>query len=143
MRVKAAWVQSGILLTLEHNRKYRDGQGEEDVKHLNKILNASYVLYAIGLLTAGFAQLPWNPISALCLSTAICARWTMVGHHVSHGGYSKEVGIEHRFHRANFARGPWRRFVDWCDWMQPEAWDVEHNFMHHVSGMAPMSRCLE
>ena len=18
-----------------------------------------------------------------------------------------------------------------CDWMQPEAWDVEHNFMHH------------
>ena len=97
----------------------------------------------LGLLTAGFAQLPWNPISALCLSTAICARWTMVGHHVSHGGYSKEVGIEHRFHRANFARGPWRRFVDWCDWMQPEAWDVEHNFMHHVSGMAPMSRCLE
>jgi hypothetical protein len=24
-----------------------------------------------------------------------------------------------------------RRFIDWCDWMQPEAWDVEHNYMHH------------
>lgn len=21
--------------------------------------------------------------------------------------------------------------MDWCDWMQPEAWDVEHNYMHH------------
>ena len=112
-------------------RKYREGQGEEDVEHLNKILNISYVLYGIGLATAGFAALPWNPISAVCLSTAICARWTMVGHHVSHGGYNEQVGMGGRFHRSTFARGPVRRFIDWCDWMQPEAWDVEHNYMHH------------
>jgi hypothetical protein len=33
----------------------------------------------IGLATAGFATFPFNPISALCLSTAICMRWTMIG----------------------------------------------------------------
>jgi hypothetical protein len=55
----------------------------------------------------------------------------MVGHHVSHGGYSGQVGNDDKFHRANFAKGPVRRFIDWCDWMQPEAWDVEHNYMHH------------
>jgi len=85
----------------------------------------------VGLVTAGWAALPWNPISAICLSTSICARWTMVGHHVGHGGYNKQVGADDKFHRSNFAKGPARRFMDWCDWMQPEAWDVEHNFMHH------------
>jgi len=84
----AAWANE----VREVERKYRQGQGEEDVVHLNKILNISYLLYAVGLLTAGFAALPWNPISAICLSTSICARWTMVGHHVSHGGYNAQVG---------------------------------------------------
>jgi fatty acid desaturase len=112
-------------------KKYRQAQGEEDVKHMKKMLNWTYVLYAIGLATAGFATFPFNPISALCLSTAICMRWTMIGHHVCHGGYNAEVGIGNRFHRATFARGPVRRFMDWCDWMLPEAWDVEHNYMHH------------
>jgi len=58
-------------------------------------------------------------------------RWTMIGHHVCHGGYNAQVGIGDRFHRSTFARGPVARFVDWCDWMLPEAWDVEHNFHHH------------
>jgi len=112
-------------------KEFRQNQGEEDVKHMKKMLTWSYVLYAIGLATAGFAVLPWNPISALCLSTAICVRWTMIGHHVCHGGYSAQVGVDSRFHRSKFARGPIRRFIDWCDWMLPEAWDVEHNYMHH------------
>ena len=72
-------------------KEFRQNQGEEDVKHMKKMLTWSYVLYAIGLATAGFAVLPWNPISALCLSTAICVRWTMIGHHVCHGGYSAQV----------------------------------------------------
>jgi hypothetical protein len=41
--------------------------------------------------SAGFCQLPWNPISAILISTSICVRWTMVGHHVSHGGYNAQV----------------------------------------------------
>jgi hypothetical protein len=46
------------------------------------------------------------------------------GHHVCHGGYNAEVGIGNRFHRATFARGPVRRFMDWCDWMLPEVYSV-------------------
>ena len=115
-------------------KKYRDAESEEDVKHMKKMLSWTYVLYAIGLATAGIATgLPFgvNPISALCLSTAICMRWTMIGHHVCHGGYNKLVGIGNRWHRSTFARGPVARFMDWCDWMLPEAWDVEHNALHH------------
>ena len=76
-----------------------------------------------------------NPIAAFCMSTAICARWTMVGHHVCHGGYNtaqSEGGVvTGRFHRRTFAKGLARRITDWMDRMMPEAWDVEHNHLHH------------
>ena len=55
------------------------------------------------------------------LSTAICARWTMVGHHVCHGGYnsvqSENGVVTGRFHRRTFAKGIARRITDWMDWM--------------------------
>ena len=58
------------------------------------------------------------------MSTAICARWTMVGHHVCHGGYnslqSENGEVTGRFHRRAFARGVWKRCTDWMDWMLPE-----------------------
>lgn len=52
----------------------------------------------------------------------------MIGHHVMHGGYSKTKG---RYHRFSFAKGFKRRLNDWLDWMLPEAWNVEHNKLHH------------
>ena len=110
-------------------KKYRNAQSvEEDVVHMKKMLSWTYVLYAIGLATAGIGMFgAFNPIAALCLSTAICMRWTMIGHHVCHGGYNAQVGIENRFHRATFARGPVRRFMDWCDWMLPEVFQSLHS----------------
>lgn len=45
-----------------------------------------------------------------------------------HGGYSKNKG---RYHRFSFAKGFKRRINDWLDWMLPEAWNVEHNKLHH------------
>jgi len=72
-------------------KKYRTQQNDDDVNHMKKMLNWTYILYAVGLATAGFATFPFNPISALCLSTAICMRWTMIGHHVGHGGYNAQV----------------------------------------------------
>jgi hypothetical protein len=122
----------------EVERKYRQGQGEEDVVHLNKILNISYLMYTVGFLTTGFESLTWNPISSVCLSTSICARWTMVGHHVvplllycCFTAVLLQVGTKDRFHRSRFTKGPVRRFIDWCEWILPEAWDVEHNYMYH------------
>jgi hypothetical protein len=117
---------------------------QDDVKHLNKILtwaNAFYfgglaILFATPFLTNAFNAIGGvNPIAAFCMSTAICARWTMVGHHVCHGGYntaqSENGVVTGRFHRRTFAKGLARRITDWMDWMMPEAWDVEHNHLHH------------
>lgn len=70
-------------------------------------------------------------LGGIFLSTAICARWTMVGHHVMHGGYSHNAEKSSRYHRFNFAKGLKRRVSDWLDWMLPEAWNVEHNKLHH------------
>ena len=76
------------------------------------------------------------------MSTAICARWTMVGHHVCHGGYnsvqSEKGVVTGRFHRRTFAKGIARRITDWMDWMMPEAWDVEHNHLHHYQVRTPV-----
>ena len=44
---------------------------------------------------------------------------------------SRDGQITGRFHRRFFALGAQRRMIDWLDWMQPEAWDVEHNNLHH------------
>jgi fatty acid desaturase len=118
---------------------------EADVKHLKKILTWANLCYFGGLVAlAGMPMLGlnmpgWlngmNPIAAFLMSTAICARWTMVGHHTCHGGYnaaqSTNGEVTGRFHRRKFARGLWRRCTDWMDWMLPEAWDVEHNHLHH------------
>ena len=118
---------------------------ESDVKHLHKILTWANVCYFGGLATLaampmlGLNMPAWlngmNPIAAFLMSTAICARWTMVGHHTCHGGYnaaqSTNGEVTGRFHRRKFARGLWRRCTDWMDWMLPEAWDVEHNHLHH------------
>ena len=113
-----------------------NGQGEADIKHLKKMILWSNMCGAVGLLTMWMS----NPFGRLCsvlgLSTWTCTRWTMIGHHICHGGYNRQddrrVGGSGRFTSAGFAVGSaWRRARDWLDWMLPEAWNVEHNNLHH------------
>jgi len=57
-------------------------------------------------------------------------RWTIIAHHVCHGGFDK--CSEGKFSRFRFGVGSlWRRCIDWLDWMLVEAWNVEHNQLHH------------
>lgn len=112
-------------------KELREGQTEQDdVGHLNTILTWANVCWWVGL-----AMCPFTPFSSILMSTAVMARWTMVGHHVCHGGYnaqqSEDGKITGRFHRRSFALGLQKRMTDWLDWMLPEAWDVEHNNLHH------------
>jgi fatty acid desaturase len=51
-------------------------------------------------------------------------------HHVGHRGYDKVPGVPAKYTSKVFARGR-RRFIDWPDWMNPEAWIYEHNVLHH------------
>merc|ERR1719285_90649 len=79
---------------------------------------------------------PARWLSILGLSTWTCTRWTMIGHHICHGGYNRQdnpkLGGTGRFTSYGFAVGSvFRRCRDWFDWMLPEAWNVEHNNLHH------------
>jgi len=112
-------------------KELRAEQGPEDVAHLQKILAFSNLFYFSGVALAGVCNpASGNVAAAFLLSLGIFARWTMVGHHVSHGGYNSQQ-VDGRFHRKTFAKGPVNRVFDWLDWMLPEAWDVEHNNLHH------------
>ncbi|KAG7351168.1 fatty acid desaturase [Nitzschia inconspicua] len=100
--------------------------GEADVQHLNKIVQWRDIAGAVGLATI---WMPPNPVTVAALSTWIYSSWTMIGHHVCHGGYNRvDAG---KFKSRNFALGVVNRVKDWLDAMLPEAWNVEHNRLHH------------
>lgn len=101
--------------------------GDADVQHLDKIVSWRNIAAAAGLMTLGATP---NPLTIIALSTWTYASWAMVAHHTSHGGYNRvDAG---KFNSRCFALGTLkRRAADWLDWMKPEAWNVEHNRLHH------------
>ena len=111
----------------ELKRSLKKEQGNADRVHFAKVRFATECFAVLGTVAM---LLPVHYLVApVLLAVASTARWTMVGHHTSHGGYDW-MGSP-RFHRSRFALGSWRRAVDWFDWMLPEAWNVEHNHLHH------------
>jgi len=127
------WIEKMDLIAFKNDIKelgstLEKQQGQEDVDHLHKMMNWSNACAFVGIFSMGFGL---NLISVLALSTWTLSRWVMIGHHVCHGGYDK-CHPDKRFNRFIFAVGSlWRRFIDWLDWMLPEAWNVEHNNRHH------------
>jgi len=110
-------------------------QGDADVRHLNKIVCWQRACTALGVATMAMplGPLPFNPIAVWFLSLGVLTRWTIVAHHVCHGGFDK-CDTGGRYHRFTFGVGSvYRRCVDWLDWMLVEAWNVEHNQLHHYS----------
>lgn len=101
--------------------------GEDDLAHLRKMERWGRAFTAVGYATAW--MLP-NPVSIFCLAQGNTARWTMMMHHVGHRGYDKVPGVPAAYTSKRFARGS-RRVIDWLDWMDPEAWALEHNVLHH------------
>ena len=117
-------------------KRLEDGQGEADVRHLKKMLAWSNACALVGVATMWMSGPLARLLPIVALSTWTCTRWTMIGHHICHGGYNRQddrrVGGSGRFTSAGFAVGSaWRRARDWLDWMLPEAWNVEHNNLHH------------
>jgi len=100
--------------------------GPDDLRHLRRIERWGRAADAVGLATAWIAP---NPLSAAALALGRSTRWLLM-HHVGHRGYDKVPGVAPRHTSRVFARGR-RRFVDWLDWMIPEAWIYEHNVLHH------------
>lgn len=100
--------------------------GPEDAAHLHRVRRFTDLLWLSGWALAWFP----NPYSVLAISLARTVRWTGVAHHVLHRGYDRVPGLPERETSRGFAVG-WRRFVDWPDWLEPEAWKREHNQLHH------------
>eukprot|EP01061_Rhynchopus_euleeides_P042112 TRINITY_DN73531_c0_g1_i1.p1 TRINITY_DN73531_c0_g1~~TRINITY_DN73531_c0_g1_i1.p1 ORF type:complete len:427 (+),score=172.35 TRINITY_DN73531_c0_g1_i1:71-1351(+) len=111
-------------------KKLRDQEGAVDKAHLNMVVNLCDILLVLGVaglgLSPGFV-FPW-----VFLGMAITFRWGCVMHHVSHGGYVRTNDAS--LQRGKFAVGGLvNRLRDWLDWILPEAWDVEHNTLHHYN----------
>lgn len=105
----------------------RSELGEADLAHLRTIERWGRLCTAAGYATAWVAP---NPLSMALLAAGRTTRWAMVGHHVSHRGYDRVPGVPESRRSRTFAAGR-RRFVDWLDWIDPEAWAHEHNKLHH------------
>jgi fatty acid desaturase len=108
-------------------KQLAEAQGTDDVAHLKKIMAWTRACSVVGMATCWYAI---NPISIYLLSLGIMVRWTCIGHHVCHGGFDKCSKGE--YSRFKFGVGSlYRRCVDWLDWMLVEAWNTEHNQLHH------------
>ena len=107
-------------------RELEASLGEEDVRHLFKIERIGRAATAFGVATSWMFP---NPLTMASLALGRSTRWLLM-HHIGHRGYDKVPGIPARYTSRVFARGS-RRFLDWADWMIPEAWMYEHNVLHH------------
>ncbi len=116
----------------------------EDFNHLLKMERwgriftffGYFLIFALSiaeLINGGLSSLVfWSValISALSISTGNVARWANVTHPILHGAYDKVPNVPEKYTKKYFSKGS-RRYVDWADWINPTAWEYEHNIMHH------------
>ena len=101
--------------------------GPADLAHLQKLERWGRACEALGYASAWLGP---NLVSSALISLGSTARWTIVTHHVTHGGMDCVPGAPEHYTSRGFAKGA-RRLVDWFDWMHPDAWHYEHNVLHH------------
>lgn len=103
--------------------------GEADLAHLRKMERWTWLSSFAGYATAWIAP---NPFSIFFMSVGTFARWTSLAHPISHRGYDKVPNVPARYTSKVFGKGA-RRFIDWFDWILPEAWHEEHDLLHHYN----------
>ena len=116
---------------------------EEDFQHLLKMERwgrvATFSGYGL-IAIVSLIELIWGVsglffwsmalVSALLICIGNLSRWATVVHPILHGAYAKVPNVPEKYTRKVFAKGS-RRYLDWLDWIKPEAWSYEHNIMHH------------
>ncbi len=100
---------------------------KDDFNHLKKLEKWGRLCTTAGYATAWIVP---NPVSAFLLSQGRFSRFAIVAHHVLHKGYERVPGATKKYTSRSFAKGK-RRFLDWIDWIDPQAWELEHNVLHH------------
>ena len=109
-------------------KKLDKEQDVTDVKHIKKIRAMAFTCMGIGFATMWMKP---NIFTAFFLSLWTFSSWTTIAHHTCNGGYNKADQTRF-FNSRGFAIGSLKkRVTQWFDWMLPEAWNVEHNNLHH------------
>ena len=116
---------------------------QEDFKHLLKLekwgrgstLSGFFLIYLISALEISYGLSSFSfwiiaIIAAILIGVGNVSRWANVTHPILHGAYDKVPNVPYKYTKAGYARGN-NRFIDWLDWIKPEAWEYEHNIMHH------------
>ncbi|MEA3316044.1 MAG: fatty acid desaturase [Campylobacterota bacterium] len=114
---------------------------QEDFEHLLKLerwgrgftisgfsLILLIVFYIDSLSTISIVLI--SILSSILIGIGNVSRWSDIAHPILHGAYDKVPNIPYRYTKKGFASGN-RRFIDWLDWIKPDAWIFEHNIMHH------------
>ena len=120
------------------------GRTQEDFDHLLKLeiwgrLATIFGFALIGTVSV-LSVMSDNPsttfywiggfIGAILMGVGNVGRWANVTHPILHGAYDKVPNIPYRYTKKGYAKGA-RRWIDWMDWIKPDAWAFEHNIMHH------------
>jgi len=132
-----------LQIDIEAVKENIGNPSEEDFQHLLKMERwgriatfSGYGLIAVLSLLELFLGVTtfffWSMalVAAALISTGNTSRWSNVVHPILHGAYDKVPNVPARYTRKAFAKGS-RRYIDWLDWIKPEAWSYEHNIMHH------------
>ncbi|MCL1124522.1 fatty acid desaturase family protein [Shewanella surugensis] len=99
----------------------------KDYLHMRYISFFGTVLFWLGLSFCFFNH--WI-MGGILLSQHLLVKWLLM-HHIGHGGYNRIKNIPRRFHSSHYAQG-YRRYLDWFDWIRADAWNYEHNYLHHT-----------
>jgi fatty acid desaturase len=111
----------------------------EDFQHLLKLerwgrISAGVGYFIIALVSfldfTGFSFWLLAIAAATLIAVGNVGRWANVTHPILHGSYDKVPNIPFKYTKAGYARGK-NRYIHWLDWITPEAWEFEHNVMHH------------
>ena len=109
------------------HKRLKADLGPDDLSHLRKMARWARTCTVLGYAVAWIAP---NPVSVLLIGLGNMGRWTCVTHPVMHRGYDAVPGVPAGYTSRRFAMG-WRRYLDWLDWLHPDAWAHEHNQLHH------------
>lgn len=111
----------------------------EDFQHLLKLERWGRISAGLGYLIivlvsfldfTGFSFWLLAIVAAALIGVGNVSRWANVAHPILHGSYNKVPNIPYKYTKAGYARGK-NRYLHWLDWIVPEAWEFEHNIMHH------------
>ena len=136
--------QKQLQIDIDEIKKTIGATTEEDFQHLLKLerwgRGSTLSGFALILLVIYLNYAPYDIhsltfwglglIGSFLIGVGNVARWANVTHPILHGAYDKVPNIPARYTKDGFAAGN-RRWIDWLDWIKPDAWAFEHNIMHH------------